>query len=211
MSGTVTLTDIKITKKGRYALFCGEEFLFSVDEETFASFHLHKGIELTEQEITSLRKHSDYNKALDRAFTYLGIRDHSEHELYSKLCRNFDEVTSAAAVDRIRELGYIDDQKFASMYAEELAGKGKSLNEIRSRLSSKYISRDIVDQTVSALDIDERNAIAELVQQKYIRRLTQENGVQKVYAALIRKGYRSADILSVLKELTAEEALYDQD
>ena len=49
------ITEIKMTKKGRYALFCGEEFLFSVDESTFADFGLHRDMELSDADLEQLR------------------------------------------------------------------------------------------------------------------------------------------------------------
>ena len=35
------LTQIKETKRGRLALFLDGEFVFSLDEDTFATAHLH--------------------------------------------------------------------------------------------------------------------------------------------------------------------------
>ena len=98
----MVITDIKITKKGKYALFCGSEFLFSVDEATSQAYDLHPGMDISEEGLSELRKRSEYNKALSRAFLILGSRDHSEYELFTKLSRSFDEETASAAVSPSR-------------------------------------------------------------------------------------------------------------
>ena len=194
------ITEIKTTKKGRYALFCSDGFLFSIDEETFLSFEVRKGMELSEEDLTELKKHSDYRKALDKAFAFLSIRDHSEYELYSKLTRSFDPETSRQAADRVRELGYLDDRAFAERYAEELLRKGKSLGEIRQKFASKKIPPEIASEVLEAVETDEKPLIAELIRNKYMKKLAAENGRQKVYASLLRRGFRSRDIINALND-----------
>lgn len=200
-----------MTKKGRYALFCGEEFLFSVDESTFADFGLHRDMELSDADLEQLRKSSEYRKALNKGFTLLGVRDHSEYELYTKLLKNFDEHTSAQAVARIRELGYLDDGAFARRYTEELLRKGKSAGEIRRRLSEKRISRETAEEILSDLETDERPLIAELIEGKYAVKLREPNGRQKVYAALLRRGFRSSDVSAALREFEVEDIEYTEE
>ncbi len=200
-----------MTKKGRYALFCGEEFLFSVDESTFADFGLHRDMELSDADLEQLRKSSEYRKAINKGFTLLGVRDHSEYELYTKLLKNFDEHTSAQAVARIRELGYLDDAAFARRYTEELLRKGKSAGEIRRRLSEKRISRETAEEILSDLETDERPLIAELIEGKYAAKLREPNGRQKVYAALLRRGFRSSDVSAALREFEVEDIEYTEE
>ena len=133
-------------------------------------------------------------------FLILGSRDHSEYELFTKLGRSFDDETAEAVVSRVRELGYLDDEAFAQRFSEELLRKGRSSAEIRSRLAAKRVSTDIVDAVVNSLDTDDRDSLRSLITKKYLRRLKEEDGRRKVYASLLRKGYRSSDIIAVLNE-----------
>ena len=52
------LTQVKETKRGRYALFFDGEFAFSLDEDTFAMAGLHTGDELEEWQIHDLQTKS---------------------------------------------------------------------------------------------------------------------------------------------------------
>ena len=94
------LTQVKETKRGRYALFFDGEFAFSLDEDTFAMAGLHTGDELEEWQIHDLQTKSDTRKAVDKAMDLLALRDHAAGELYQKLCCSFDPHSAAAAVRR---------------------------------------------------------------------------------------------------------------
>ena len=123
------LTQIKETKRGRLALFLDGEFVFSLDEDTFATAHLHEGDELEPWQVEQLRKQSDTRRALDKAMDYLSLRDYAAGELYQKLCRKFDAHSAAWAVARAGELGLLNDEGFARRRAAELLRKRKSRRE----------------------------------------------------------------------------------
>ena len=65
------LTQVKETKRGRYALFFDGEFAFSLDEDTFAMAGLHTGDELEEWQIHDLQTKSDTRKAVHKAIDLL--------------------------------------------------------------------------------------------------------------------------------------------
>ena len=121
------LTQVKETKRGRYALFFDGEFAFSLDEDTFAMAGLHTGDELEEWQIHDLQTKSDTRKAVDKAMDLLALRDHAAGELYQKLCRSFDPHSAAAAVAKMQELNLLDDAGFARRRAAELLLQGGAL------------------------------------------------------------------------------------
>lgn len=200
------LTQIKETKKGRLALFLDGEFAFSLDEDTFASAHLHEGDELEDWQVEDLRKQSDTRLALDKAMDYLSLRDHAAGELYQKLCRKFDGPSAAYAVARAQELGLLNDADFARRRAAELLRKRKSRREILTDLSAKGIDRDVAAEAVEALyQIDEDGEDPELatartlVERRYAAKLAAGKREQ-VAAALARRGFSHAIIREVLAE-----------
>ena len=200
------LTQIKETKKGRLALFLDGEFAFSLDEDTFASAHLHEGDELEDWQVEDLRKQSDTRRALDKAMDYLSLRDHAAGELYQKLCRKFDGPSAAYAVARAQELGLLNDADFARRRAAELLRKRKSRREILPDLSAKGIDRDVAAEAVEALyQTDEDGEDPELatartlVERRYAAKLAAGKREQ-VAAALARRGFSHAIIREVLAE-----------
>lgn len=200
------LTQIKETKKGRLALFLDGEFVFSLDEETFARAHLHEGDDLEPWQVEDLRKQSDTRRALDKAMDYLSLRDHASGELYQKLCRKFDAPSAAYAVARAGELGLLDDAGFARRRAAELLRKRKSRREILTDLAAKGIDRDTAAEAVEALyECDEEGEDPELataralVQRHYAAKLAAGKRDQ-VAAALARRGFSHAVIREALAE-----------
>ena len=200
------LTQIKETKKGRLALFLDGEFVFSLDEETFARANLHEGDELESWQVEDLRKQSDTRRALDKAMDYLSLRDHASGELYQKLCRKFDAPSAAYAVARAGELGLLDDAGFARRRAAELLRKRKSRREILTNLAAKGIDRDTAAEAVETLyECDEEGEDPELataralVQRHYAAKLAAGKRDQ-VAAALARRGFSHAIIREALAE-----------
>lgn len=198
------LTQIKETKKGRLALFLDGEFVFSLDEDTFAGASLHEGDDLEPWQVEELRKQSDTRRALDKAMDYLSLRDHAAGELYQKLCRKFDEHSAAYAVARAGELGLLDDAGFARRRAAELLRKRKSRREILRDLAAKGIDRDTAAQAVEALydsgedgEDPEEAAARVLVERQYAAKLAAGKRDQ-VAAALARRGFSHAIIRTVL-------------
>lgn len=198
------LSEIKQTKKGRYALFFDDQFYFSVDEEVLVRHHLKVGTAFSDLDIENLKKESDYNKAKEKAFRLLSIRDHSEKELYDKLIKDYDEHTSAAIVSKFCELGLLDDDEFARIYFEQLINKGKSLKEVRFKLLQKGISRERIEELISSSSVNEEERVRELIETKYSSKLSRENGEKTVYDSLVRRGFSPSVIRSVLEEVYEE-------
>lgn len=204
------LTQIKETKKGRMALFLDGEFVFSLDEDTFAGAHLYEGDELEPWQVEQLRKQSDTRRALDKAMDYLSLRDHASGELYQKLCRKFDAHSAAWAVARAGELGLLDDAGFARRRAAELLRKRKSRREILNDLNAKGIDRDTAAEAVEALYASEEDgenpelaSVQALLARQYAAKLAAGKRDQ-VAAALARRGFSHAVIREAL-------AAYDDD
>ena len=194
------LTDIKLTKKGRYALFFDDRFCFSVDEEVLLRHHLQTDKVLDETDVEILRKESDYNKAREKAFRLLSVRPHSEKELYDKLIKDYDEHTAASIIERFREMELLNDYDFACSYFEQLQCKGKSFTEIKYKLMQKGISREVIEELLSASEVSEYDTVRQLIETKYMNKLSHENGKKLVFDALARRGFSPSVIRSVLGE-----------
>lgn len=206
------VTQIKETKKGRYALFLDEEFAFSLDAETFADAGIHEEDELEPAFLHELQAKSDSRKALDKAMDILALRDHAAGELYQKLCRKFDAHTAAGAVAKAQELDLLNDEAFARRRAAELLRKRKSRREILRDLAAKGIDRDTAAQAVEELycagaeegEDPELAAARALVERQYARKLA-EGKRDNVAAALARRGFGHGVIRAALAEFETGE------
>lgn len=113
---------------------------------------------------------SEFSRARDKAFRLLGIRAHSEKELRRKLkSGKFSSAVVEEAIERCRELGYIDDAQFARARARALAaGKLFGNRRIAFDLQERGVSGDIAEAAIAAVDeeIPEDDRIRRLLEKQ---------------------------------------------
>lgn len=201
--GEIRITRIKETRRGRFALFSQDEFLLSVDGETLAKSGLEEGSSITDGELSLLKEGSDTRRAKDQALRYLSLRAYGEQELYAKLCLKYDEHSAAAAVATMRELALLDDELFAQEKAKGLAMRGKSSAEIRRKLVSLGLERQLINRALQAAAPDDTATAVAILHKSYAEKLRQGD-VQKVKAVLARKGFSHAVICRAIEAVQQE-------
>ncbi len=185
-------------RKHLTALILEDESELLIDSEIVAIKNLSAGSVI--DNASDLLFESDKKRARSRAMWYLSRQDHSEKALYDKLIKGgFSPEASRAAVDRMVELGLIDDERYAARLCEFYSEAGKSLREQYEKLILKGVPSDIA-RTLTAKNGDETDKIRRLIETKYASKLQSDEGVQKVYAALIRKGFSFSDVKVALRE-----------
>lgn len=92
-----------------------------------------------------------YQKALE----LLVRREHSRRDLKRKLgLRGADPEEAAAAVDKLADLGYQDDNRFAASFARDRASAGYGPVRIRQELVGHGLDRDQVEIALAACERD---------------------------------------------------------
>ena len=93
--------------------------------------------------------------AYAQSIKLLGARDHSSVELRTKLAqRDFDETAIDAALAELREANYVDDDRYARTFAEQLLRRGRGPMAIRNKLRERGIEGDLAGDAVEALGAD---------------------------------------------------------
>ena len=94
--------------------------------------------------------------ALDEAAELLAGRSYLSSELEKKLRgKGHGAEEAAEAVERLQELGYVDDEAFAKRYAADAAAKGKGKLRIARELQQKGAKGDAAKEALQALSEDE--------------------------------------------------------
>lgn len=183
------------------ALEDGKEIL--LDNEIIIIHNLAAGVILDDP--YALLYESDFKRAKNRALWYLSRGDLSEKKLTEKLKNGgFMPAAIQNAVHRMKELGLIDDQRYAERLYEYLSQSGASKREILFKLQNKGISPPIAKQLVESDQTDESEKLDKLIKTKYASRLATEDGVRKTFNALIRKGFSFSDVKDALKAYSEE-------
>ena len=181
----------------------GEEVL--LDNDICLNYSLKPERQISEEELKKLKYESEYVRAKSRALWYLDRADRTEKGMYEKLAgAGFDKKACAAVVGRFVEVGLIDDRRFAENFAEKCRDANISKREGIRKMLLKGIPYDIANEVFSETEVDEEEQVRAVIEKKYARKLTQENGVQRVYAALVRQGFSFSAVRNALKKYSEE-------
>ena len=206
-----TITDLRQTKQGRIAVFFDGEFDFSVDDETLVQYHLAVGKRYTAGQYEQLRLQTQYKKARDKAFSLLSRRSYPAAQLRQRLEQDFPEDCVQEVLERVEELGLIDDADYALRCAKDLINiKHYSLQRVRQELRHRGIhDNDIEDAMQEFEDFDEQQAVQQLLEKKFAAALIEEKGRRRAFQALLRLGYDAGTVKSqmqrAMEQLEPEE------
>lgn len=199
------ITDIKKDKKhlAKVVFDSGEEVLLDID--LFSEFSLSEGTEITAEKLAELKELSEYLRAKSRALWCLDRASYSEKGLYDKLISaGFSNKISARAIKRLKELGLIDDLRYAERLCEYLRDNNVSKREMFYKMLQKGLPKDIINEVISDGAIDESSQIKTLLSKKYKNKMERKEDIQKVYASLCRKGFSYSAVKEALKNYTED-------
>ena len=204
------ITEISRQRKHlvKVKLSCGKEFY--LDSDFAAQSAIKAGQIVTEATICKWLRESDYVRAKSRALWFLDRADHSEKALYDKLLRaDISPEACARAIARLKELGLLDDVRYAKCLAERLTEANVSKREAYAKMSAKGLPRDIINAALEETDADEGAQISVLLEKKYRTKLENPENIPKVYAALVRKGFSYGAVRDALRQYSEELENYD--
>lgn len=176
-----------------------------IDLDYWNGLCLREGDTLSGEKLTEIVKESEYIRAKSRGMWFLDRADHSEKSLYEKIVKGGISATAAArAIARLKELGLIDDYRYAARMAERMSQSNISKRESYAKLLQKGIPKDIIKSVLEDTAFDEASQIEAVIQKKYRTKLADKDSIQKIYAALIRKGFSYGAVREALKKYTQE-------
>ncbi len=206
------VTDIRRTPQGDVtAAVFSDGSSISVHPEVALEFSIRIGIEFSEAQRDEILLRSAAFAARDKGVEYLARREHSASELILKLRKkDYDNDTARAAVELLKERGYVDDRRFAQMWvASRLKKHPEGRSSLAAGLARKGVAREIASEVLEQQVPDEleNDALARSLA-KYIR--TRSADPKKVLNHLLRRGFRYADIkrhMAGLEEYSEETGL----
>lgn len=189
------------------------KYRFSLDIAQVADFGIKSGQEIDDEQLATLERESEFGKLYARTLEYCLGRPRSAREVSDYLYRKtlakkyktkkgdiaqregISVQVTERVFERLKERGYIDDEKFAAYWIENRnQTKGSSLRKLKSELMRKGVNQQIIE---ASLDTSERNDAAELgkIIAKKRARYPDE---AKLIAYLQRQGFRYDDIREAL-------------
>lgn len=153
------------------------------------------------------------------ALYLLDRRDYSSQEMKRKLAykiadwekRNIlsaqDDDTYTQSIERVLayllEQGLIDDTKFAYAYVRNLEERGRSVRDMRARLTKKGISSEVIDTVLLQKQDSETDKIEKIIAHAQMYKphlLDSQTDKVKLMQKLARRGYMYSDIKKALEK-----------
>jgi len=153
---------------------------------------------------------SDLDRCYLSALRILSYRFNSEGELRRKLqAKEFTRDVIDPTVARLRSENWIDDARFAGAYVRTRMAKKIGKLRIRRELMAVGVDRDVAESALRENIGDEeddlravcRKRVAQLVRRHGAAYVATPEGRNKITGYLLKQGYDSALVRSVVKEI----------
>ena len=132
----------------------------------------------------------DLDQTKKRALKILGSRNFSEKEMIKRLTsKGESEEDAAEAVRWLVELGYINDDDYATLIVRYYVLKGYGETRIRDELYKRGIPRDLWDEKLSERSKDETEDAAYAFLKKKLRGSSDKDDLRRASDALVRRGF----------------------
>ena len=186
------------------------EYLLTVDEDFWFSSGFISGDEIDDGDLAAFKEAAGSRLAFNSAMFSLDLRDHSERELRNKLSRKFDEASVNSAIEKLIDLGLVNDRRYAEMLVRELYerkkyGKNRVRSELYKRGIDSVIINEVIEEYENEFETDNVKTIVDIIRKKYYNKLVDEKSRQKVVAALVRLGYSFSDIRQAMSDFSSDE------
>ncbi len=179
-----------------------EDFAFSLYRGEIKKMALKVGQELTADFLQTELYPVLLRRSRERLLYLLKQRDYTEAELRKKFREgDYPDEIAELALDYGRKFHYVDDRRVAESYIRLHSGE-KSVRYLKTALFKRGLARELVEELLAEEAPDEAAQICrELRRRRYTEGLeTKER--QKIFAALLRKGYSYGAIRDAVRTFT---------
>lgn len=184
--------------KGRWKILFEDDSVLKVPAVVVADEGLFTGRELSEQELEQLRKTAGETSAKERAVRIISAADVSKADLKRRLTEKGETPEDAdRAVAWLGEMKLLDDRRVAAQLVSRAVSRGYGKNRIKQVLYEKRIPKEYWDEALAQVpEMDDE--IDRFLQQKLRGTDPDKKELDRVIAALVRRGHSWSDIQSAL-------------
>lgn len=181
-------------RRDRARIFVDGEFWAEIDLVTMLGCGLREGVEFSSVELHEARVAGERSLAMGRALNLLGYRARSTREIRDRLRRSeYAEETIDNIVERLEELGYLDDMEYARTVARNKSrkyGPRRIYGDLRKDGLNEATAWEVVEEEFAG-----RSEVEEAFDAASRRYNSHEVSVaqaRRVYGFLMRRGYSAA-------------------
>lgn len=201
------ITAIEPRRKAMSALYLDGEYVMNLDTRTLIENRFDVGKDIDDEDLHEIIRLSNERRAKEKALWLISYRDHSKKELADKIKRTCDEESADKAVERMEELGLVNDESYALHYAQKLIfTKHMSKNAVVYELARKGIDKELAAEILDEIEVDSSEQIRIIIDKKY-KNISDEKIRRRAVAALQRLGYRWDEIKGIIEEYAEDDSI----
>lgn len=180
------------------------KFCCGLKLDTVLQNGLKAGMSIDTEVLSRLQLESEKLTALDKALKHISVTMKTEKELRSFLKKKgYLEEVEGYVLQKMKEYGFVDDEAFASSYAENVS-KRKGSRLIRLELRQKGVDEEAISAALSSITDEGESAKRCLA--KYMRGKTfDEATIRKAYRNLLSKGFDYDTARQAIESLKDED------
>jgi regulatory protein len=188
------ITSIKSQKnKKRVNIYLDEKFGFGLDLENFVKLGLKVEQFLSEEEVVEIIQKAEFQKIYDKLVRFATLRPRSVREVNTWMVKHQapDSIRNEL-FDKLYKLELVGDEKFARWWIEQrLQFKNKSKRELIAELRVKGIEKNIIEDVLEELPVNETHSAKKLLEKNEYRweKFDTPTAKRKKSEYLARKGF----------------------
>lgn len=194
--------------KNRISVYIDGCFSFGIEREIALIHKLVEGMEVTPEFVEKVLKDGERKRAYDYALMLLTYRARSEKEIRQKMIsKGYEPELVERTVCRLRELGLLDDKRYAEQFARDrITYKGYGNRRLRYELALRGVPRETMEEVLAGQP-DEYQRALNLARKKleHLRFLDERGIYNRLGGYLLRRGYACEVIRRVLGELLEQD------
>lgn len=201
-------------REGRVDIAAGGTVVATIGVEAVVRLGLRDGAPADAELLEAVGREARALATFDRAINMLASRERASRELRLALLRKGepdDEVD--AAIARLRELGHLDDARFARQFARSrVLASGFSRRRVQGELVRRGIghadANAAIEEVLTEEAVDEWEILAAAAR-KRLRSLAVHDPAtrrRRLFGFLLRRGFESDDIARSIDRLLEESA-----
>ena len=147
---------------------------------------------------------SEKNPLLEKAVSLLNYRAHSRKELADKLKQKTGcgDAELNEVLDRLEELGFMNDRTYAAAVVRSCARKGYGAQRALSELSRRGIPKELREEALA--EMPETDGTLERLIRAKLKNPSDRDEVRKVTAAMVRRGFSWDEIRRAMDNAQCE-------
>ena len=204
-----TVTALRPTRReGRVSLHVDGRFVAAVGASFVVRHGLFVGLELSDEQLSTLRDDAGADRILADAYRLLAHRARSRAELAVRLrAKGHDEPAVQPVLERLSGEGLVDDQAFAAAFVADkrrLAGWGAG--RIARELDRLGVDADVVQSVLPQSDeatADELARARAALEHRGPARAPLEPARKRAFEFLVRRGYSTTVAYRTVREWSA--------